>query len=256
MDCAGDGRHRHESGQQDAHPVAVVHSVFLPGGDGQHLSVGGIARLSFAKQHGKIDADLHAVPDRSNLVASRPTQGWAAPANPRRSVVVRGSGGKLAGDTGGMDQHLRLIEHSKREHPLNLRKLAQAVTLAFLLALLPALYASAQTAPPQQPEQPPAHQAVHSHRPVVRESTTELCASCVQSNLTYLAGPALHGRGSGTEDEHHAAQFIAGKLKLYGLEPGAGYGQYIQTATMRSREVIGNPTQIGRASCRERGKIS
>jgi hypothetical protein len=64
----------------------------------------------------------------------------------------------------------------------------------------------------------------------------------VQSNLSYLAGPELHGRGSGTEDEHHAAQFIAGKLKLYGLAPAAGDGQFIQTGTVRSREIVGNPT--------------
>jgi hypothetical protein len=64
----------------------------------------------------------------------------------------------------------------------------------------------------------------------------------VQNNLSYLAGPALHGRGSGTEDEHHAAQFIAGKLKLYGLEPAAADNQFIQTGTVRSREVIGNST--------------
>jgi hypothetical protein len=109
---------------------------------------------------------------------------------------------------------------------------------------MPALYASAQTATTQPPPQPPAHPAVHSHRPVVRDSSTNpaLCTSCVQSNLTYLAGPALHGRGSGTEDEHQAAQFIAGKLKLYGLAPAVGDGHYIQTATMRSREVIGDAT--------------
>ncbi len=85
---------------------------------------------------------------------------------------------------------------------------------------------------------------MHSHRPLVRESgaTAEFCASCVQNNLTYLAGPALHGRGSGTEDEHRAAQFIAGKLKAYGLAPAAGDGQFIQTPILRSREVIGNPT--------------
>jgi len=52
----------------------------------------------------------------------------------------------------------------------------------------------------------------------------------------------LHGRGSGTEDEHKAAEFIADKLKLYGLQPAAGDGQYIQVGTLRSREVIGNPT--------------
>jgi hypothetical protein len=73
-------------------------------------------------------------------------------------------------------------------------------------------------------------------------TTPALCASCVQSNLSYLAGPSLRGRGSGTEDEHHAGQFIANKLKLYGLEPAAGDGQFIQTGTVRSREVTGNPT--------------
>ena len=60
--------------------------------------------------------------------------------------------------------------------------------------------------------------------------------------MTYLAGPALHGRGSGTEDEHKAAEFIADKLKAYGLQPAAGDSQYIQTATLRSREVVGSPT--------------
>ena len=87
---------------------------------------------------------------------------------------------------------------------------------------------------------------MHSHRPVVRDTTTAtnptLCAGCVESNLSYLAGPTLHGRGSGTEDEHHAAQFIAGKLKQYGLQPAAGDEQFVQTGTVRSREVVGNPT--------------
>ena len=64
----------------------------------------------------------------------------------------------------------------------------------------------------------------------------------MQSNLNYLAGPALHGRGSGTEDEHKAAEFIANKLKTYGLQPAASEGQYIQVGTLRSRDVIGSPT--------------
>src|SRR5271165_4844698 len=69
----------------------------------------------------------------------------------------------------------------------------------------------------------------------------QLCAACIRNNLDYLAGPALRGRGSGTEDEHHAAQFIAGKLKLYGLAPAAGDGQFIQTATVRSRAITKAP---------------
>jgi hypothetical protein len=68
-----------------------------------------------------------------------------------------------------------------------------------------------------------------------------LCATCVHHNLAYLAGPELHGRGSGTLDEYHAAQFIAGRLKTYGLAPAAGDGSYIQTATVRSRTVRAAP---------------
>jgi len=71
--------------------------------------------------------------------------------------------------------------------------------------------------------------------------SSHFCADCVRANLTYLAGPALHGRGSGTEDEHHAAQFIARRLKQYGLVPAAENGHYIQTATLRSRTVTKAP---------------
>lgn len=126
-----------------------------------------------------------------------------------------------------------------------LKKTISALIARTLLALLLSLAAAAQTAAATQSEQQTTRRAVHSHRPVVRNdgsTTSALCASCVRDNLTYLAGPALHGRGSGTEDEHHAAQFIAGKLKAYGLAPAAGDGQFIQTATLRSREVSGNPT--------------
>jgi len=114
-------------------------------------------------------------------------------------------------------------------------------TLAALLLALPGL---AQN--PADPQTLPqvTHPAVHSHRPSVRNAppNPELCASCVQDNLRYLAGPELHGRGSGTEDEHKAAEFVADKLKQYGLAPAAGDGQYIQKATVRSREVVGSPT--------------
>src|SRR3974377_548216 len=86
------------------------------------------------------------------------------------------------------------------------------------------------TPPPPTPPQA-THPAVHSHRPNVRNGppASELCAACVQDNLNYLAGPELHGRGSGTNDQHKAAEFIADKLKQYGLSPAADGGQYIQT---------------------------
>ncbi len=61
-----------------------------------------------------------------------------------------------------------------------------------------------------------------------------VCAACIRDNLDYLAGPELHGRGSGTIDEYHAAQYIARQLKAYGLAPAAGGGEYIQTANVKS----------------------
>jgi hypothetical protein len=73
------------------------------------------------------------------------------------------------------------------------------------------------------------------------QALPQLCSQCVRDNLSYLAGPALHGRGSGTEDEHHAAEFIARKLQQYGLQPAAENGEYIQTVTLRSRGITGTP---------------
>jgi len=62
-----------------------------------------------------------------------------------------------------------------------------------------------------------------------------ICATCIRDNLDYLAGRELRGRGSGTEDEHHAAEYIAGKLREYGLKPAAPADAYIQTATIKGR---------------------
>src|SRR3974390_2072334 len=100
----------------------------------------------------------------------------------------------------------------------------------------------AQDTPTSQSSQTVTHPAVHGHRPTIRDRAATgsvLCAQCVQDNLTYLAGPVLHGRGSGTEDEHKAAEFIADKLKSYGLAPAAGDGQYIQTKENQTWNVLG-----------------
>jgi hypothetical protein len=72
-------------------------------------------------------------------------------------------------------------------------------------------------------------------------SSSAVCAGCIRSNLEYLAGPALNGRGSGTIDEYHAAQYIAAKLKAYGLAPAADNASYIQSATIKTRTVTTAP---------------
>jgi aminopeptidase YwaD len=119
---------------------------------------------------------------------------------------------------------------------------------SFITSLLFAfvtLAGTAQDAATPQPGPPATRPAVHGHRPVNRgtaSSNPALCAACVKENLSYLAGPALHGRGSTTEDEHKAAEYIAAQLKSYGLAPAAEHDDYIQVGSMRSREAIGNPT--------------
>ena len=114
---------------------------------------------------------------------------------------------------------------------LGQRVVATALIAACWISLLGS--AAGQTVPASPQKQPslssPAIDSPH------------FCADCVRANLTYLAGPALHGRGSGTEDEHHAAQFIARKLKQYGLASAAEDGHYIQTATLRSRAITEAP---------------
>lgn len=71
--------------------------------------------------------------------------------------------------------------------------------------------------------------------------SSAVCAACIRHNLDYLAGPELRGRGSGTPDEYHAAQYIAAQLKHYGLAPAAGDNEYIQTATIKTRAVTTAP---------------
>ena len=64
-----------------------------------------------------------------------------------------------------------------------------------------------------------------------------VCKPCIQAHEEFLAADALHGRGSATGDEQKAAEYIAGQLKKYGVQPGVkpdvksnvGGEDYIQT---------------------------
>jgi hypothetical protein len=63
-----------------------------------------------------------------------------------------------------------------------------------------------------------------------------ICAGCVRADLDFLASDELHGRGSGTRDEHLAALFAASLFQSFGLEPALApsgeYGGYIQRAPL------------------------
>lgn len=58
-----------------------------------------------------------------------------------------------------------------------------------------------------------------------------VCEPCLRSEVEYLAGDALRGRGSGTADELTAANHIAEAFKRLGLEAPAG-GNYILPVTL------------------------
>jgi len=62
--------------------------------------------------------------------------------------------------------------------------------------------------------------------------TAEICALCVRADLNFLASDELHGRGSGTRDEHLAALYAASLFQSFGLEPAGENGSYIQRAPL------------------------
>jgi Zn-dependent M28 family amino/carboxypeptidase len=69
---------------------------------------------------------------------------------------------------------------------------------------------------------------------VFAKSHTEesVCAPCVRAELGYLASDELHGRGSGTRDEHLAALYAASLFQSFGLEPAGENGTYIERAPL------------------------
>lgn len=69
---------------------------------------------------------------------------------------------------------------------------------------------------------------------LAQREPTEICASCVRADLGFLASDELHGRGSGTRDEHLAALYAASLFQSLGLEPAGQDGSYIQRAPLPS----------------------
>lgn len=60
----------------------------------------------------------------------------------------------------------------------------------------------------------------------------DLCSACVRADLNFLAADELHGRGSGTRDEHLAALFAASLFQSFGLEAAGDWpgNPYIERA--------------------------
>ena len=67
--------------------------------------------------------------------------------------------------------------------------------------------------------------------PIAGDPTAAICAACVHADLNFLASDELHGRGSGTRDEHLAALYAASLFQSFGLTP-AGEDGYLQHAPL------------------------
>jgi Zn-dependent M28 family amino/carboxypeptidase len=65
-----------------------------------------------------------------------------------------------------------------------------------------------------------------------RSADREICASCVHADLEFLASDELHGRGSGTRDEHLAALYAASLFESFGLDPAGENGTYLERAPL------------------------
>jgi len=69
-------------------------------------------------------------------------------------------------------------------------------------------------------------------------------AASVRTHMQVLAGDAMRGRGSATPDEARAADYIAGELKRYGIQPAGDRGGFIQVATIPGSWFGGSRTTV------------
>ena len=100
-------------------------------------------------------------------------------------------------------------------------KRAFASAFLLFLALIPLLNGSGLEGSPAQ-----------SGSRKQSKGAPEVCPACIRAELGFLASDELHGRGSGTRDEHLAALYTASLLQSFGLEPAGENGSYIQRAPL------------------------
>lgn len=81
----------------------------------------------------------------------------------------------------------------------------------------------------------------------------------VRAEMQFLAGDALQGRGSGTQFERIAAEYIGSQFMQFGLEPAGENGwdgkpTFVQTVTINRNSFAGNPSVKVGGSTFEHGK--
>lgn len=81
----------------------------------------------------------------------------------------------------------------------------------------------------------------------------------VRAQMQFLAGDAMQGRGSGTQFERIAAEYVGSQFMQYGLEPAGEIGWdgkpgFVQTVTISRNSFSGNPTLKAGQSVLEHSK--
>jgi len=80
-----------------------------------------------------------------------------------------------------------------------------------------------------------------SESPAARAPLPDLARS-IRAHMDYLAGDALGGRGSGTPQEHMAAEYVASELRRYGVPPAFGNDDgYVQHVALEYRSLASPP---------------
>jgi aminopeptidase YwaD len=74
---------------------------------------------------------------------------------------------------------------------------------------------------------------------VYAQTSPEITAKDLQSYVRFLASDELAGRAAGTEGNLRAADYIAGLMKRYGLQPAGDNGSYFQTFEFVSSVKLG-----------------
>ena len=69
----------------------------------------------------------------------------------------------------------------------------------------------------------------------------------IRAEMSFLAGDAMQGRGSGTAYERIAAEYIGSQFRQFGLEPGgdtdtAGNKGFVQRVALESSKFTEAPT--------------
>src|SRR4051812_30599722 len=118
--------------------------------------------------------------------------------------------------------------------------ISRTVAAATLLVCLSA-GSFAQTAPAKKTV-PSAKKAAPKSGSAVRQ----VLEANVRAEMEALAGDAARGRGSATEDELRAGEYIAGQFKKFGIAPAGDKGAngkpgYIETVTLSKQEFVAPP---------------